>query len=172
MTYQCQILFGKISRVNGYDGSVIVKLEKSFQDNIPEMESIFIKINGKPVPFFISSSDYSGGDLIKLQFDGYESYEKVSEFIGCKIYLTSSEEEIQPPDKTGNIIGFRVLLKNKMLIGTISEIIKNPGHDLMKVISEGGKEILIPLHEDLILDFDQEKKSILVELPEGLSDIN
>jgi 16S rRNA processing protein RimM len=172
MTYEYKILLGKISRINGYDGSVTIKLEKSFLDNIPEMESVFIEINGKPVPFFISSTDYSGGNLLKLKFDRYEAYEKVSEFIGCKIYLTSLDEEIQPADKPENILGFRVLLKNKILIGTINEIIKNPGHDLMRVISERGKEILIPFHEDFILDFDPEGKSIIVELPDGLEDVN
>jgi len=41
------------------------------------MKSVFLEINGKPVPFFISLSEYSGGDILKLKFEGYESYEKV-----------------------------------------------------------------------------------------------
>jgi 16S rRNA processing protein RimM len=172
MTYKFHILLGKISRINGYDGSVIVKLEKSFLDSIPEMESVFLEISGKPVPFFISSSDYSGGDLLKLRFDGYDTYEKVSEFNGCRIFLTTINEETLPADKPENIIGFKVLVKNKELIGTIKEIIKNPGHDLLKIISPGEKEVLIPFHEDFIRGFDVKKKTIQVELPEGLTDIN
>ena len=172
MTYRYQILLGRISRINGYDGSVSVKLEKSFLDKIPEMESVFIEINRKPVPFFISLSEYSGGDMLKLKFEGYESYEKVSEFTGCRVYLTTISEETQSAEKSENILGFRVFHQNKNLIGTVREIVQNPGQDLLKIISPENKEILIPFHEDFITSLNTKKKTIRVELPEGLTDIN
>jgi 16S rRNA processing protein RimM len=172
MTYKYQILLGKISRVNGYDGSVTVKLEKFFLDNIPDIESVFLEINGKQVPFFISLSEYSGGDILKLKFDGYESFEKVNEFNGCRVFLTTINEEYKPADKPDNILGFKVVSQNKNLIGTVTELIQNPGHDLLRIISPDKKEILIPFHEDLIKGFDKRKKTIIVELPEGLIDLN
>jgi 16S rRNA processing protein RimM len=172
MTYSYQILLGRISRVNGYDGSVTVKLEKSFVDNIPELESVFLEINGKPVPFFICFSEYQGGDILKLKFEWYASYEKVNEFTGCRIFLTTINEEKQPDNKTDSILGFKVILRNKNLIGTVKEIIKNPGNDLLKIISPEKKEILIPFHEDLIAGFDMRKKTIVVDLPEGLIELN
>jgi len=172
MTYRYQILLGKISRINGYDGSVIVRLEKFFLDNVPEMESVFLEINGKPVPFFISLSEYSGGDIFKMKFDGYESFEKVSEFTGCRVFLTTINEEDMQADKPDSILGFKVISQNKNLIGTVKEIIQNPGNDLLNIISPEKKDILIPFHEDLIKGFDKRKKTIIVELPEGLTDIN
>lgn len=172
MTYGYQILLGRISRINGYDGSVSVRLEKSFLDKIPEMKSVFLEINGKPVPFFISLSEYSGGDILKLKFEGYESYEKVSEFTGCRVYLTTISEETQSAEKSENILGFRVFHQNRNLIGTVREIVQNPGQDLLKIISPENKEILIPFHEDFIISLNTKKKTIRVELPEGLTDIN
>jgi len=38
MAYNCDILLGRISKVNGYEGAVTVKLEKIFSENIPQME--------------------------------------------------------------------------------------------------------------------------------------
>ena len=172
MTYRYQILVGRISRINGYDGSVSVRLEKSFLDKIPEMKSVFLEINGKPVPFFISLSEYSGGDILKLKFEGYESYEKVSEFTGCRVYLTTTSEETLSAEKSGDIPGFKVFHQNKNLIGTVKEIVQNPGQDLLKIISPENKEILIPFHEDFIISLDTKKKTIRVKLPEGLTDIN
>ena len=172
MTYRYQILVGRISRINGYDGSVSVRLEKSFLDKIPEMKSVFLEINGKPVPFFISLSEYSGGDILKLKFEGYESYEKVSEFTGCRVYLTTTSEETLSAEKSGDIPGFKVFHQNKNLIGTVKEIVQNPGQDLLKIISPENKEILIPFHEDFIISLDTKKKTIRVKLPEGLTEIN
>lgn len=171
-SYRYQILLGRISKVNGYNGSVSVKLEKSFIENIPEMESVFLEVDGKPVPFFISSSEYAGGDILKLKFEGYNSYEKVSDLIGCKLFLTTIPDDYVHEHNPGNISGYSVILQNNSLIGTVTEIINNPGHDLIKIVSPGKKEILIPYHEDFIIRLDNREKTILVKLPEGLTEIN
>jgi 16S rRNA processing protein RimM len=172
MTYRYQILLGRISRTSGYNGSVSVRLEKSFFDNIPAMESVFLEIDGKPVPFLISSSEYAGGDILKIKFRGYDTYEKVSEFAGCRIYLTTISEDNITSGNPESISGFKVISGNKSLIGTVMEIIQNPGHDLLKILSPDGKEILIPFHEDFILNTSDKKKTIIVDLPEGLTEIN
>ena len=172
MTYRYQILVGRISRINGYDGSVSVRLEKSFLDKIPEMKSVFLEINGKPVPFFISLSEYSGGDILKLKFEGYESYEKVSEFTGCRIFLTSGKPGRTHTDDITNLVGYLVLEQNDNFLGTITGIIQNPGQWLLSIASPSEKEILIPLHNDFIVSIDDAKKTIIMDIPDGLTDIN
>jgi len=171
-TYRYQTFLGKISKVNGFNGSVSVKLEKSFIENIPAMESVFLEIDGKPVPFFISSSEYAGGDILKLKFEGYNSYEKVFDFVGNKIFLATIHENYIPDHKPVSISGYSVLSQDNNLIGSVTEIIQNPGHDLLKVVSPDKKEILIPYHEDFIIRLDDRGKTILVKLPEGLTEIN
>ena len=89
MAYKNDILLGRITKVSGYEGAVTVKLERFFSEKLPHMESVFLEIEGRPVPFFIAGSEYSGADILKLQFEGYESSEKVSEFIGCQVFLTT-----------------------------------------------------------------------------------
>jgi len=172
MAYIYQILLGKIARVNGYEGYVTVKLEKEYIDNIPEMEWVFIETDGKPVPFFISASEYCGGDLLKLKFEGYETFEKISEFSGYKIFLTTVREENIHENIQESVMGFKVISGNRKYIGTITEIIQNPGQKLLKLVSPRNKEILIPYHEDFILSLDAGKKTIVVEIPEGLTEIN
>jgi len=172
VAYIANISLGRILKIQGYDGTLTVKLEKDFIENIPEMESVFLGIEGKPVPFFISSSEYEGGEILKLRLDGYGSYEKVTGFTGCTIFLTSGGEKASPAAGNENIAGFRVLLKDKSIIGDIEEIIHNPGQDLMKIVSPEKKEILIPFHKDFIVSFNEKKRTITVQLPEGLIDIN
>ena len=172
MAYIANISLGRVLKIQGYDGTLTVKLEKDFIENIPAMESVFLEIDGKPVPFFIVSSSYEGGDIFKLRLDGYGSYEKASGFAGCMVYLTYGGEKRASSNTNGNISGFRVMLKDKTIIGDIEEVINNPGHDLMKIISPEKKEILIPFHGDFILHLDEKKKTITVQLPEGLIDLN
>ena len=172
MAYNSEILLGRITKVSGYEGAVSVKLEKVFFENIPEMESVFLEIDGKPVPFFISESEYSGAGTIKLTFEDFDSVEKVGEFINCKVFLTSGFIRVDKQEDPSNLTGYSVFINNNELLGSITEIISNPGQFLLSINSVNNKEILIPLHEDFIVSINDIEKFIVMDIPEGLIDLN
>jgi 16S rRNA processing protein RimM len=172
MAYKCDILLGRITKVSGYQGTVAVKLEKVFTENIPQMESVFLEIEGRPVPFFISGLEYSGADILKLSFEGYESNEKIAEFTGCRIFLTSGLYNDNLKEDNQNIIGYRVFVQEDKLLGSISDVVANNGQWLINVISTSKREILIPFHEHFIVSIDKRKKVIKMDIPEGLTEIN
>jgi len=173
MTYRNNILLGRITKVSGFEGAVAVKIEKIFTENIPEMESVFLEIEGRPVPFFISDLEYSGADILKLWFEGYDTVEKISEFTGCRIFLT---DEIADDNnkKADNqlLIGYEVFTQENKLLGPVSDIISNNGQWLLNVSSLNKKNLLIPFHEDIIISIDKKRKSIIMDIPEGLLEIN
>jgi 16S rRNA processing protein RimM len=172
MTYKAHILLGRIAKVHGFEGAVTVRLEKTFTENIPEMESVFIEIEGKPVPFFISLIDYPGADNLRLKFEGYDSSDKVASLTGCRVFLTSEEEEDNHLMVNNSISGYKIYMSDKTLLGTVKEVIENPGQWLMSIETGGGKNILIPLHEHFIIRVDNRKKIMIMNLPEGLIEIN
>lgn len=172
MSYMTGILLGRISKVKGYDGIVTVRLERSFIEKIPEMNTVFLETEGKPVPFFIAWSEYPGGDIIRMRFAGYESSDALNDFTGCRVFLDKGEGKEQSNGGIGDIIGYTLLDKDKRLSGTIKEIIENPGQLLLKVQTRSRKELLIPFHEDLIISLYKSKRLIIMDLPEGLAEIN
>jgi len=172
MAYSSTILLGRITKISGYEGAVAVKLEKTFTENIPRLESVFLEIDGKPVPFFISEYEYSGADILKLRFEDYETIEKVEEFVNCNVFLTSSPSGNSIADNPNDLTGYKVLSVDDTLIGVVSELIRNPSQWLMAIESETKKEILIPLHEDFIVSIDHNEKILVMDIPEGLLDLN
>ena len=172
MAYKCNILLGRITKTSGYEGAVAVRLEKIFTENIPLLESVFLEIEGRPVPFFISSLEYSGADILKLWFDGYNSNNKISEFIGCWIFLTSGTAINKNKAGPENLIGYSIFVEEDKLLGSISEVMTNSEQWLINVKSINKKDILIPFHEDFIVRMDKRKKVIFMNIPEGLTDIN
>jgi 16S rRNA processing protein RimM len=172
MAYKCDILLGRITKISGYEGAVAVKSEKNFIENIPQLESVFLEIEGRPVPFFISGLEYSGADILKLSFQGYDSIEKISEFIGCRVFLTSGIYNDKLTESNENLIGYRLFVQEDKLLGSISEVLENNGQWLIKVISVNKKDILIPFHEHFIVSFDKGKKVIVMNIPEGLTEIS
>jgi 16S rRNA processing protein RimM len=171
MSYNNKILLGRITKVSGYEGAVNIKLEKIFSENIPQMESVFLEIEGRPVPFLISDLEYSGADILKLTFEGYNTIEKISEFVGCRVFLTAGIPENKNEEVPG-LNGYEVFVQDGKLLGTIQEIIDNPGQSLLSITSLKNKEILIPLHEHFIVSIDKKNRILLLNIPEGLADIN
>jgi 16S rRNA processing protein RimM len=172
MAYKSDILLGRITKLSGYEGAVAVRLEKIFTEEMPEMESVFLEIEGKLVPFLISDIEYSGADILKLKFEGYDTIEKTSEFVGARMFLTT---KVPLQDKSvtfQEFNGFQVFNQENKLIGEISGVIPNPGQLLFSIISGDNNEILIPFHEHFILSVNRRKKVIVMNLPEGLLDIN
>jgi 16S rRNA processing protein RimM len=172
MAYNREILIGRITKIHSYDGSVTVRLEKAFIENIPEMESVFLEIEGRLVPFFISRYDYSGAEILKLTFEDYDSSEKIREFQGVRVFLTTTGNIKSLSQDNNDVTGYKIILEDKTIIGTIKEIIHNPGQSLLRVLSVNGKEILIPFHEDFISGVDPIQKILIMILPEGLIEIN
>lgn len=171
MAYSGEILFGHITKTSGFDGAVTVKLEKFFIENIPELESVFLEVEGRLVPFFITYSEYSGAATIKLKFDGYDSVEKINEFAGSGIFLTENKSDIKQADDK-ELIGYEVLIDGDRLLGTITEIIPNPGQLLLNVLTVQNRNVLIPFHEHFIVSINKTRKIIVLDIPDGLLEIN
>lgn len=172
MTYKTGKLLGQITKTSGFEGAVQVRLEKKFIENVPEMESVFVETDGRPVPFFIEWSEYPGSDILRLKFEGYNSSTKVEEFKGCRIFLTTGEADTETEVSLNYLKGFSVIDQEKRKIGIINDIIVNPGQILLSIYSNEGKDLLVPLHEDLIRKIDRRKKILSMEIPGGLLEIN
>jgi 16S rRNA processing protein RimM len=172
MAYKRHILLGKITKVHGYEGAVTIRLERNFSDNIPEMESVFIETDGRPVPFFIEYVEQPDNLTIKMKFSGYNSDVAIKEFVGCKLFLTKLNPYIAPVENHMGLVGYEVFSEEEISFGIITEIIENPGQLLLNIVSDSGKHILLPLHEDLIDEIDIEKRIIRMIIPDGIADIN
>jgi 16S rRNA processing protein RimM len=63
-----------------------------------------------------------------------------------------------------------VFLEKGDLVGSVTEIVKLPGQDLLS-IERNGKEVLVPMVAAIIISIDVEKKKIVINPPEGLLDV-
>jgi 16S rRNA processing protein RimM len=172
MAYTTGILLGVITKVSGFQGAVLVRLERALPENITIPESVFLEIEGRPVPFFINIPEYTGSGSVKLKFDGFDTDVSVSEFVGARVFLTGTPSGVKTGNVLSSINGFKVYDQDDLLVGCITEVIPNPGQMLLKINSPQNREILIPLHENLIIGIDKRKKQIIMDIPEGLTEIN
>ena len=163
---------GTISKTRGAAGSVVLKLDNTISERFYEMESVFLKIEGLLVPFFINVAEPLDQKNILLNFDSVSTENQCKELIGCKVY-TDFSDVIIPDKKTSHynyLIGFTLWDHKYGNVGKIGEILFYPDNPVFQIMQDQ-KEIIVPLHEDLIVEIDSQKKRIKVNLPEGLLEI-
>ncbi len=69
------------------------------------------------------------------------------------------------------LAGFLVVDSTLGTIGTIEDVQEMPTQDLLIVAGATG-EVLIPLVDDFIVEFDDEERVLTMDLPYGLVDLD
>ena len=64
--------------------------------------------------------------------------------------------------------GWTLLHADGRKAGTVTDYEDIPGNPCIYVDTENGQEVLVPLHEDLILSVDPERRELTMDLPDGL----
>ena len=168
-------LIGKISKTHGYDGAVLITLDVDNPEDFENLESVFVGYNGKLIPFFVKNIAYSGKTNLRLTFLDYASDKKISEFVGCSLYLPNDcfPESIDEEEDEGfsEFIGYKTInTASGKTIGVIIGILENPAHPLFEIETKG-KTILIPAVDDFIDSIDTKKKVLSLSIPEGLLEL-
>ncbi|UII22614.1 ribosome maturation factor RimM [Fulvivirga ligni] len=162
---------GYVIKKHGLKGEVSILLDVDEPEYYQEMESVFVEINKKLVPFFMNRFSLKGKKAV-VKFEDIDTAEQAEELCGHSLYLPLSFL----PKLTGNqfyfhdIIGFTVVDKTAGEIGAITDIYASPQQDLLAV-DYNDKEVLMPINDEIIVQVDREKKQLTVALPDGLLDI-
>lgn len=162
--------WGTIKKSHGLAGEVKVHL-KPLPVNIQNMGSVFLRVQGVPVPFFISKARYTiKPSQAIVAFEDVTTIEQASDLSGVEILVPNIVLEEVGYVPFSVLIGYEVKDHQLGVIGKVSDVYEESVQPLFAV-SIKGKEALIPYHEDLVPDIDHDKKIIYTQLPEGLIDV-
>ena len=162
---------GKVLKSNGVDGGLLVSFREIEPEDINIEEPVFIYFDGLPVPFFIQSISRKGTDKAIVHLNDINNLEDAEEVVGQGVYMDDSlfedeEEELDYSD----LIGWTLLGADGAVIGPVTDFIDIPSNPCIEVAASGGAAI-IPLHEDLILSFDENRQELTMEIPDGLLEL-
>ena len=161
-------IIGKYS----FKGELLVKTDTDNINSYNSLTSVFIDIENRLVPYFIKHCLVHKSSLLRFKLEDVSGEEAANVLLRKKIYLPLE----LLPKLTGNkfyyheVIGFKIIDQKKGEIGTILKINDQTAQPLFEV-NDGNKKILIPLHDDLLINLNRKDKSILVNLPDGLIDL-
>jgi|SRR5690554_1805030 16S rRNA processing protein RimM len=162
---------GKITKLHGFKGNLILHLDTDEPEIYKNMESVFIDKNGMLVPFFFETIGLHSKNKLLVKFEDVSAEEAVK-LVNKDIYLPL--ESLPELDEDGfyyhEIIGYKVIDSRKGEIGQIKNVNDSGVQDLFEV-DFNGREILIPIVDDWILEVNKDQKFIRLQTPEGLIEL-
>jgi len=167
-------LFGHIRKSQGIHGAVKIVRENDLPIELDDLKFFHLDLSDGLIPFQLEAIDELSGISLMVKFVDILKMEDTKEFQNIPVYLPLS---MLPADAVPNAeeawLGFEVKDKSLGLVGKVIGFIHFNEQSLLKLASiREGKEILIPMVEEIILSVNMQKKLITVELPEGLADLN
>ena len=161
---------GKVTKPWGVKGQVVLFLDVDAPEDYAELDSAFVEVKGKLVPYFFHVDQLNGNKAI-VTFEEI-SAEQAAALCGHSLYLPLD----LLPKLEGNkfhfheVVGFSVIDSEKGNIGTLAQVIDYPAQPLFQVM-KNEVEILIPVIDEVIDKVDREKKTLYITSPKGLIDL-
>lgn len=146
-------------------------LDVDTPDLYETMDSVLIEIKGDLVPHFIESISVNRNRGI-VALEGVETIEEAQKLVNCDLYLPldNLDELEEGQFYFHEIVGYRVRDEKLGDLGTVRTVYNVPPQDLIAMDYQG-KEILIPINDELTPSADKEQKILHVRLPDGLIDV-
>jgi len=163
---------GKIVSKYSFKGEVLVKLDTDEPEVYENMESVFVSLRNNLIPFFIKSCRLHKSALLRIDFEEINDEVSADGLMGSELFLPLE----LLPKLTGNkfyfheVIGFAMHDSVHGDIGIINGVNDTTSQALFEVEKEG-KELLIPINDEIINKVDRESRVIHVRTPEGLVEL-
>lgn len=163
---------GYVIKPHGLKGEVQVYLDVDSPEEYQTLESVFVLKGQQLVPFFIKSMAVRGEKAI-VAFEEIETIEDAVLLKGAGLFL--SLDQLPSLGDDGfyyhELVGFSLQTAEGKSIGEIKNVLDAGAQDLLSVMHTEGKEILIPLSDELIAKLDKEAKVLVMTVPDGLVDV-
>jgi len=163
---------GKIAKASGYKGNLVFFFDVDDIAPYKDLEAVFVEISGDLIPFAIHSIQVKSNNSAYVHLEDVNSAEEAVALTGSDLYLPGS----YLPPLTGEkfyyheVIGYEVVDQEAGSIGIIESVIDQGPQDIFTIRFKG-KEILLPVTDEIILHVDRKNNKLMVNAPEGLIDI-
>lgn len=163
---------GYILRPHGLDGAVVARFDVDQPSAYLGIDALFVESEGRLVPFLVRKVNPTSGQQVVLSLEGVSDDTQAQELKGHKLYLP---EQVLPKLADHQyyyheLVGAQVEDEVHGKLGTIREIVEMPRQTIALMDWEN-VEVLIPVHEDIVLEFNRSTQTIKTHLPEGLLEV-
>jgi 16S rRNA processing protein RimM len=167
------IVVAHIVKTRGLRGEVVADLLTDFPNRFASLTSLIgISSDGVKRSLQIEEQWFHGRRLV-LKFAGFDSVDEAKELVNYDLAVPEAERISLPVDTfyDWELIDSRVETLTGAQIGYVKEIMRTGGVEILKVVDETGRDRLIPMASDIVVEIDKQQKLIRIDPPDGLLEL-
>ncbi|MDR2087609.1 MAG: ribosome maturation factor RimM [Dysgonamonadaceae bacterium] len=163
------IKIGTFKKTHGIRGEIVFAFTNDSFDTC-ERPFLFCELDGIFVPFLLEEYRFNSASTALVKLKTVDSEQKARLLTVKEVYFPKNS---MAGDRFGEsftwdyFIGFTLIDRQAMEIGLITEVNESTINTLF-VVEREENEILIPATGEWIIAINDEKKTLCMELPEGL----
>lgn len=159
---------GVINKPHGIKGEVSFTFTDDIFDRVEDCDYLVLLLDGIMVPFFMEEYRFKSDSTVLVKFEGIDTAEAARKFTNVEVYYPKKYmEETEDISSWNFFVGYKVQDVNHGMLGEITDV-DDTTMNVLFVIEQEGEELLLPAHEEFIVDLDRKKHILIVDIPEGL----
>ena len=164
---------GRFGKPRGVSGEINITPETDDPERFLDLDGVYVVIEGQKKRLRFQSVALIGGRPV-VKVEGYNGREEVSRLTNLSIEIPMTEARELPEGSyyQFDLVGCRVTGVDGVEYGMIEEVLLYPANDLYRIKSDEFGEILLPAVDRFIVKVDIDKKTIIIDPPDGLIEIN
>ncbi len=157
---------GSLQKSFGTDGFLRYKVLPEFKLDLKSAKFLFMMHDDYYVPYRIVELQ---AEKKLIHLDDVNDQEAASAIQSQDLFLPSDDLDVKEEDQSDFLVGYK-LYDNEDFISTVIEVRTIAGY-YYAVLNYNDKEVLIPVHEELMLELNPDEKLVRMDLPEGILDL-
>ena len=158
---------GRLGKAHGVKGEVSFQFTDDIFDSV-DAEYLVLDIDGILVPFFMEEYRFRSDSVALVKFCDVDTQQRASELTNCDVWFPHALTPADDAPTLSSLVGFDIIeAHSNKSVGRIAAIDDSTANLLFEL--EDGR--LIPANDDLIRDIDTKRKTIKMEIPEGLLEL-
>lgn len=164
---------GRISKFRGISGEV----ELQFTDDAFDRgtaEYFALDMDGILVPFFWEEYRFKNADTAIVKFEGIDDETAARKLVGRKVCYPKAAQGA-PAEELSSwkaLTGYTVTDEAGRPLGVVDNVDDTSANILLYLLTPGGKELIIPFHDDFLVDYSLAERVVRLRLPDGLVGLN
>lgn len=163
---------GRLGSTHGLKGELTFR----FTDDIftaDDCKYVVCDIDGLLVPFFLEDWRIRSSETAIVKFEGYDDVNTVQILQNADVYYPKAAVRSERGGLTSwkVLTGFAVSDVEAGSLGIVTEVDDSSANTLLVVDTPSGKELVLPVHPDLVAGLDINARTLMLRLPDGLLDL-
>ena len=166
------VVIARAVKPRGLKGEIVAELLTDFPERFENVAELVLVSPQRERTTKRLEDYWFQNDRVVLKIAGYDDVDAAKELVGFEFAVPESETFPLPADHyyDWQLEGCTVTAGDENL-GQVKSVLRTGGAEILVVTNNGGRERMIPLVDSIVVAIDPERKTIVVDPPEGLLDL-